>query len=63
MKGKFDSDDVKAKITSREFLDKVIGNKDEAVRKAALADLLKAMDIKAAKDEALIWKGIDAFKK
>jgi len=63
VKGKFDSDDVKAKISSREFLDKVIGNKDEAVRKAALADMLKAMDLKAVKDEALIWKGIDAFKK
>ncbi len=63
VKGKFDSDDVKTKITSREFLTKTIGNKDEAVRKAALDDLLKSMDLKEAKDAALIWKGVDQLKK
>lgn len=63
VKGKFDSDDVKTKISSRDFLAKTIGNKDEAVRKAALDDLVKAMELKAVKDPALIWKGVDQLKK
>jgi len=63
VKGKFDSDDVKAKVGSRNFFTATIGNKDEAARKTALTELLAALELKSAKDEAQIWKGVDALKK
>ncbi|MFO0722522.1 MAG: hypothetical protein U1E65_01985 [Myxococcota bacterium] len=63
VKGKMESDDVKSKEAGRDFFKKVIGNKDEAARKAALADLLKAIDVKEAKDEAKMWAAVDKFKK
>ena len=42
---------------SRDFLKIVMGNKDEAVRKAELAKVLTSLKLEAAKDEALVWKG------
>jgi len=63
VKGKFDADDVEGKVESRSFLGSVIGNKDEAARKVALAHLLTALDLPSAKDESLVWKGVDALRK
>jgi hypothetical protein len=63
VKGKMAKDDVKEKDLSREFLKKVVGNPDAAERKAALAELLKALKIETPKDEAKIWEGMAKFKK
>lgn len=63
VKGDFDSDKVPAKADARKFLKAVVGQKDEAKRKAALADLLKVLKLEKPKAEAKIWKGIDRFKK
>lgn len=62
VKGKFDSDDVKSKVGSRDFFKITMGTKDQAARDAALADLLKLLEIKEAKDTAQIWSGIDQLK-
>jgi len=63
LKGKPDSDEPKAKEPSREFLKKVIGNADEAAKKAALADLVKALELKEVKNEGQIWESLAKLTK
>lgn len=63
VKGKMESDDVQAKLDTRDFLKAVLTSKDEAANKAALAALLKKIKIDAAKDEKKVWEGIGMWKK
>lgn len=62
-KGKFESDNVAAKEPTRTFLTKVVGEKDEGKRNAALAELLGALKEKEAKEPAKIWSGVGLFQK
>jgi hypothetical protein len=61
--GKFDSDKVKAKEAGRTFFSAAVGEKDTAKRDAALAELLKALELKEAKDAAKVWEGVGMFAK
>ncbi len=63
VKGKFDSDDMKAKIAGREFFKLTLGEKDQAKRDAALKTLLTALKLDAAKNAGKVWAGIDMFEK
>jgi hypothetical protein len=63
VKGKMHADDVKAKEAARTFLKATMGEKDAAKRKAALDELLKALELKAAKAEAGVWQAVDGWKK
>lgn len=63
VKGKFDSDEIKAKEAGRDFLKATLGEKDSAKRDAALKTLLTALKLETAKDAAGVWAGVDMFKK
>lgn len=63
VKGKFDSDEVKAKEASRTFLQAVLGEKDSEKRNKALEAMLPALELKAAKNAELIWKGLEPLQK
>lgn len=63
VKGKFDSDEVKAKEASRKFLTAVLGETDAEKRKKALAELLPALELKEAKNADLIWKSLEPLQK
>lgn len=63
VKGKFDSDEIKAKLAGREFFKTTVGDKDAAKRDAALKELLKALKLEAAKDNTKVWAGVDMFEK
>jgi hypothetical protein len=58
IKGKFDSDEVKAKDATRDFFTVAIGQADAAKKDAALKALLPALKLEAAKDAALVWNGL-----
>lgn len=63
VKREFDSENKAMKDKSRAFFRKVVGNKDDAQRKEALADLLKLLKVDKVKDEARMWKAIDKMTK
>lgn len=63
VKKDWDAEDKALKDKSRAFFRAVVGEKDEAKRKEALAELLKLLELDAPRDEALLWKGVDALKK
>lgn len=63
VKGKPAEDGNAGKEAGREFFKAVVGEKDEAKRKAALDTLLKELKLEKAKNEKLVWEGIDKFRK
>lgn len=63
VKGKFDSDEVKAKEASRKFLSAVLGESDAEKRNKALADMLPALELKEVKNADVIWKGLATLEK
>ena len=63
VKGEFDSDKVEAKLVARNFFTATVGEKDQAKRDAALAEVLKALKVEKAKDPKAVWAGVDTFKK
>lgn len=63
IKGKFDSDEIEAKVAGRKFLDATVGKSDKATREAALKALLAAMKIDAPKSAEKIWAGVDLFER
>jgi hypothetical protein len=63
VKGKFEQDDVPAKLEARKFMDAVIGETDPAKRKAALDALLSALKSTAPKDEKAVWEAVSTWKK
>ena len=58
VKGKFDSDEVKAKDATRQFFTAALGEADAAKKEAALKALLPALKLEAAKDAPGIWAGL-----
>lgn len=63
VKGDYDDDKNNEKLEARKFFDKVVGEKDQAKRGAALKELLATLKLKAAKHPADVWKGVDMLKK
>lgn len=63
VKGKFDSDDVAAKLEARKFLAATVGEADKEKRAAALKALLPSLKLDKAADEAKVWAGVDMWKK
>lgn len=63
VKKDWDSEEKPMKDKSRAFFRAVVGEKDQAKRDAALADLLKMLEKGEAKDPALVWKGVDKMKR
>lgn len=58
----FESEEVELKDESRPFFKTTISSKDPKVRAEALAELLKLLDEKEAKDAEKVWAGIDAME-
>ncbi len=63
VKGKFESDDVEAKVKTRDFFTAVVGEADQAKKDAALAELLKVLKLDAAKDAKSVWAGVGMLEK
>ena len=63
VKKDFDSEKKPMKDKSRAFFRATVGESDKAVRAAALKDLLKLLELDAAKNETKVWAGIDGMKK
>lgn len=63
VKKDFDSEKKEMKDKTRFFFEETVGEADPAKRQAALAKLLKLLELEKVRDEARLWKGIDAMKK
>lgn len=63
VKGKFESDEMKPKLATRDFLAATIGEADAAKRDAALKALLPALELTAAKNADGIWAGLKMLEK
>lgn len=63
VKGEFDSDKVAAKDKTRAFFTAVVGEKDQAKKDAAAAELLKNVEGAALKDAKAIWEGVALLQK
>lgn len=63
VKKDFESEEKALKDKSRPFFEAVVGESDAAKREAALSQLLKLLELETPRDEAKLWKGIDAMKK
>jgi hypothetical protein len=58
VKGKFESDDIKAKVATRDFFTAVVGEADAGKRDAALKALLPALELSTATSADVIWAGL-----
>lgn len=63
VKGKYDSDDAPKKLDARAFLEETVGVKDGAKRDAALAKLVKSLEIDAPKRADSVWQAVDRMEK
>ena len=63
VKGEFESDKHETKVKARDFFRAVVGEKDAAKRKAALADLQKLLKLDKVRKEERIWKGVEMLEK
>lgn len=63
VKGEFDSDKVPAKDKTRAFFTAVVGEKDQAKKDAAAAELIKNVEGAAIKDAKAIWEGVALLQK
>jgi hypothetical protein len=63
VKGKYERDDLPAKLAAREFLDATIDQRDAEKRQTALAELLSALKLEKPKNEARIWTAVDSWQK
>ncbi|MEM7676590.1 MAG: hypothetical protein AAF449_11365 [Myxococcota bacterium] len=63
IKGKWDKDDVQAKVKSREFFEAVVGSEDAAAKEAALKALLKVLELEKAKKPDMLWEGMALLEK
>jgi hypothetical protein len=63
VKGAYDRDDLPAKEAAREFMAATIGERDPTKRALALEELLDALELESAKDEARVWRTVGAWKR
>jgi hypothetical protein len=63
VKGKFESDDVAAKVQAREFLKLTVGEADPGKRDAALGAMLTALSLKEVKQREIVWSALKKFEK
>lgn len=63
IKGKLDSDDLAAKISTRRFLQTVWNETDEQKRAEALDALLASLEVGEARHVSEIWAAIATWKK
>lgn len=63
IKKDYESEEKALKDKSRPFFRATVGEPDLEKRKKALTELLKILELEKARDEARLWKGIDAMKK
>lgn len=63
VKKDFDSEEKALKDKSRPFFEATVGVQDPEARAAALAELLKLLELEKPRDADRVWKGVDAMRK